>query len=645
MFNVGELDPIDAFIEFRQQDRTGSIPDLFEQKVKQYPDRLAIKFRSDRLTYQELNRRANRVAHAILARHGDNDAPVALLFKQGSSVISASLGVLKAGKIYVPLDYSLPVVKASRILKDFEPRLLLTDEQNLSLAFELAASSATVLNVDSLDARLSCANPGMRKSPVDLCYIHYTSGSTGEPKGVVQNHRNELHNIMTNTNGLRIAPEDRISLVRSNNVGATRDTLLALLNGAAIFPLDIKEGLEDLGRWLINEEITVFTCVTSIFRHALKNVDHAERFPKLRLIHVGGEAITRSDVELYKTFFSDDCLFVSRLGLTETETLTYFFINKRTEITGDHVPVGYPLEGNEILLLDDDGQDVGVNRVGEIAVKSRYLAVGYWRQPELTRAKFLPDPNDANVRIYMTGDLGYKLPDGCLVHVGRKDFQVKIRGHRVELAEVELALRQVPGIKQGVVIPWEDSRGARQLAAYFVAEQDTSPTVAQLRSYMSQKLPGYMLPSAFMQLDMLPLTAGGKVDRRALPQPVRSRPPLGAPYVEATTAIEKMLIALWAEVIGIDALGIHDDFWELGGDSLLAAQLVSRVNESFLQQFSPNALVEAPTVAKLSALLIERENDVGQSQRIANILLRIDSMTAEQIETAVEDERRKRDRV
>jgi acyl carrier protein len=307
--------------------------------------------------------------------------------------------------------------------------------------------------------------------------------------------------------------------------------------------------------------------------------------------------------------------------------------------------VGYPLEGNEILLLDDDGQDVGVNRVGEIAVKSRYLAVGYWRQPELTRAKFVPDPNDAKIRIYMTGDLGYKLPDGCLVHVGRKDFQVKIRGHRVELAEVELALRQVPGIKEGVVVHWDNSRGSRQLAAYFVAEQGASPTVAQLRSYMNQKLPGYMLPSAFMQVDMLPLTAGGKVDRRALPQPRRSRTTLGAAYVEAATAVEKVLIALWAEVIGIDALGIHDDFWELGGDSLLAAQLVSSVNESFRQQFSANALVEAPTVAKLAALLIERENDAGQSQRIANILLRIDSMTAGQIESAVADERRKRDRV
>jgi amino acid adenylation domain-containing protein len=634
--------PNNSFVEFKKEDSDRSIPERFEQQVSRYPTRLAIKAGDELLTYEELSRRANRVAHAILAHHDMSDVPVALLLKQGASNIIASLGVLKTGKAYVPLDHSLPVAKASRILEDFEPRLLLTDQYNLSLAFELAASSTTVLNVDSLNARLSCADPALTISPEDVCYIHYTSGSTGEPKGVVENHRNEIHNIMTNTNALRISPDDRISLVRSNNVGATRDTLLALLNGAALVPLDIKEGLADLGRWLVEEDITVFTCVTSVFRHALKNVNEGKCFPTVRLIHVGGEAITKVDVELYKKHFSDDCLFISRLGLSETETLTYFFINKRTEITEDRVPVGYPLEGNEILLLDDDGQDVGANRVGEIAVKSRYLAVGYWRQPELTRAKFLSDPNGGNVRIFMTGDLGYRLPDGCLVHVGRKDFQVKIRGHRVEVPEVELALRQVPGIREAVVIPWDDSRGARHLAAYFVAEQGHAPKIGQLRSRLNQKIPSYMLPSSFVQLEKLPLTAGGKVDRKALPEPERSRPKLGVRYVEASTAVEKVLIGLWAEVMGVEAVGIHDNFWELGGDSLLAAQIVSRVNESFSQEFSPNTLLEAPTIAEFSVLLIERE---AQSEKIAEILLKIESMSVEEIERAIEEERGKRARV
>lgn len=640
VFESDTVSAADVVNATKENDAEQPIPERFEQQVRKYPDRLAIKFGNQRLTYQELNRRANRVAHAVLHIQADNDAPVALLFKQGISIVSASMGVLKAGKAYVPLDYSLPIAKAAHILKDFEPRVLLTDEHNLSLALKLATPATTVLNVDTLDTQLSCTNPEVSIAPTDLCYIHYTSGSTGEPKGVVQNHRNEIHNIITNTAGLGVSPADRVSLVRSNNVGATRDTLLALLNGAALFPLDIREGLEDLGSWLIREEITVFTCVTSIFRHALKNVDGIERFPKLRIIHIGGEPITKGDVELYKRHFSDECLFVSRLGLSETETLTYFFINKQTEITGDRVPVGYPLEGNEILLLDD-GQDVGVNQVGEIAVRSRYLAVGYWRQPELTSSKFLPDPRDPNVRIYMTGDLGYRLPDGCIVHVGRKDFQVKIRGHRIEIPEVELVLRQIPGIKDGIVVPWEDSVGTTQLAAYFEVEPGAAPTLTDIRDYMHQKLSSQMVPSSFTQLDMLPLTAGGKVDRRALPQPARFRSRLGVPYMSPRTAVEKALVSVWAQVMGIDAPGIHDDFWELGGNSLLAAQLISKINESFLQQFSPTVLSHAPTVANLSAFLIEHENEAGHSEKIADILLTIEDMSGEEIKKAVEDERQR----
>lgn len=243
-------------------------------------------------------------------------------------------------------------------------------------------------------------------APDSVAYIHYASGSTGEPKGVVANHRSEIHNIVTNTQGLRIGPDDRISLVRSNNVGATRDTWLALLNGASLFPLDLKDGLAELADWLREEEITVFTCVASVFRHAVDNlggdVSANQRFPKLRIIHVGGEAISKSDVDSFKKYFPDQCVFVTRLGLSETETLTYYFIHKQTEIDEERVPIGYPLEGNEILLLDDGGQELGINQVGEIAVKSEYLAVGYWRRPELTREKFLSDPKGGRAGAYLS---------------------------------------------------------------------------------------------------------------------------------------------------------------------------------------------------------------------------------------------------
>jgi amino acid adenylation domain-containing protein len=636
-----EHTPTKSFIEFQREDIERSIPDRFERQVRQHPGRLAVNIDGSSLTYHELNQAANRVSHAILAQDCNSDEPVALLFKQGVSLIVASLGVLKAGKAYVPVDYSIPPAKVTHILNDFEPRLILADKHNLSLAHKLASGSREVFNVDALDAQLPETNPGLPISPDDLAYIHYTSGSTGEPKGVVENHRNELHNIMTNTNALRISPDDRISLVRANNVGATRDTLLALLNGAALFPLDIKESLADLARWLIEKDITVFTCVTSIFRHAVKDLNEKEQFPRLRLIHVGGEAISKADVDLYKKHFSDECLFVSRLGLSETETLTYYFINKQTEIKGDRVPVGYPLEGNEILLLDEEGREIGANQVGEIAVKSRYLALGYWRQPELTRAKFVTDPKRGPDRIYFTGDLGYRLPDGCLVHVGRKDFQVKIRGYRVEVPSVEMALLELAGIKQAVVIPWEEMPSTTRLVAYIVVEPGHGPTMKQLHESLKVKLPDYMRPSFFVVLDSLPLTANGKVDRKALPPPAHSRCGLDTPYVAASAPVEKALIHLWAEVMGIEGIGIHDNFSELGGDSLLAAQIASRINAMFPLKRPLNSLFEAPTVAQLSEYLREQETNPGQSTKIANLLLKVEEMSPEEIINAVVDMRGK----
>ena len=216
---------------------------------------------------------------------------------------------------------------------------------------------------------------------------------------------------------------------------------LALLNGAALFPFDLhEEGLAHLGDWLLQEEITVYTCVATIFRHSVQGLNRNKKFPKIRLIHIGGEPLSKADIDLYKKHFPDECIFVNRYSISETQAVSYYFIDKQTEIKGERVPVGYPLEGNEILLLDEDGNKLGVNQVGEIAVQSPYLALGYWRRPELTSAKFLADPKGGKERIYLTGDLGYMLPDGCLVHMGRKDFQTKIRGHRVEMSEIEMAL-------------------------------------------------------------------------------------------------------------------------------------------------------------------------------------------------------------
>lgn len=631
------IQPINPFVEFNKADIEQSIADRFERQAGKFSGRIAVKTHSQTLTYDELNRASNRLAHAILADRGKANEPIALLFKQGASMITAILGGLKAGKICAPLDFTLPRARAREILRHIEAQLILTDSDNFSLAQAWGSDPSKVLNIDNLAGALSDDNPGLSISPDDLAYINYTSGSTGEPKGVVWNHRSELFSTMLRINALRISIDDRISLLRSNNVGATRDTFLALLSGATLLPLELKEeGLATLGNWLIAEEITIFSCVATVFRHTVKSLTGRETFPKIRLVHIGGEPLAKSDVELYKKYFSDGCRFASRFGMSETPTISYYFIDKKTEIFDDRVPVGYPLEGNEVQLLDDEGKAVGVNSVGEIVVKSAYLSLGYWRQPELTREKFRADPAGGNARIYHTGDLGYLRPDGCLVHMGRKDFQTKIRGHRVEVSEVEMALLRVEAIKQAAVVARADDDGGRRLIAYVIPQEGQTLTVSLLRAFLEEKLPSYMQPSAFVILGSLPLTASGKVDRRALPTPARSRQQLDSVYVAPKNSVEKVLVNLWAEALGAAEVGIHDDFLQLGGDSLLGARIVARVNEMFSFNNPLKILFETPTVAKLSVYLSEQESSPGQSEKIAEILLKVEGMSTDEIRATLD---------
>jgi amino acid adenylation domain-containing protein len=638
--------PTNAFVEFPKEAVEGSIADRFQQQARKFPDRLAIKVNRDQLTYEQLDRVSNRVARAILTKRGDSTRAIVLLFKQGASMIIASLSALKAGKAYVQLDYSLPVPRARQIAQDSDSGLIVTDNDRLSLAHELFPDSSRILNITNLDAAYPDDSLGLSISPNEIAYIHYTSGSTGEPKGVVANHRNELYSIMVKTNALRISSNDRISLLRSNNVGATADVLLALLNGAALFPLELKEsGLANLGNWLIEEEITVFTSVAGVFRHCVNHLNENAKFSKLRLIHIGGEPVYETDVQLYKRHFSDECVFVNRLGISETKTVTYYFVNKETEIPGKIVPVGYPLDGYKVMVEDEYGNDAGINSIGEIVVKSEYLASGYWRQPELTRAKFLSDPNGGEARIYHTGDLGYMLPDGCLVHVGRKDFQVKIRGYRVEVSEIERTLLENQAIKQAVVIPWEDPRASKNghcLVAYVVLCEGHALAISEIRLFLREKLPSYMLPSFYVIVDCLPLTMSGKVDRRTLPPPQISQRQVGTTYVAARTPIEEVLVKLWVDLLGVDEIGILDDFSDLGGDSLIAAQIVARINDTFSLRRPLKLLLEAPTVGELCNFIIEHETHPGQSEKIASILLKIEDMSAEEISRALGKETRSR---
>ena len=595
------------FTRFEKKEVEQSIVDRFEKQVVIYPNRIAVKTNTHQFTYDALNKAANRIARAILALCGEGEEPIALLLEQGAPMLAAILGVLKAGKIYVPLDPALPEARATYILENSQAGLMVTNSQNQSLARELTQSTIQVLSIDEIDTSISDENLGLSISPDNFAYIIYTSGSTGQPKGVVENHRNVLHEVMNRTNEISICPDDRLCIFQSFSfAGSIRKIYPVLLNGASLYPLDIKkEGIVNMANWLTQEEITILGG-RAVIRELFSTLTGKERFPKIRLVTFGGDSIYRSDIESSRRHLSPDIMSVGLAG-TEFGTAARYTIHKDTPISDGVLPVGYPVEGKKFLLLDDAGNQVGPGQIGEIAVKSRYLSPGYWRRPDLTQARFLPDPEGGDERIYLTGDMGRMMPDGCLIHMGRKDFQVKIRGYRIETAEVEAALLELDTINRAIVVAREERPGHKRLVAYLIPSKQPAPTVTALRSALAKTLPDYMIPSAFVMMDEMPFTATSKVDRMALPEPDTTRPELDVDFIAPRDEMESRLAGIWEEILDIDSIGVRDNFFDLGGHSLLAVQVFDRIKKSFGRKLPLVALLHAPTIEQLAHVLRQKE--------------------------------------
>ena len=609
-----------------------SIPDRIEGFTRTYADQIAFKTKYELFTWNELNQSANRVARALLAVCESRDRPVALLANQGAALV-AGLAVLKTGGFYVPLNDSHPRARNIYILNETKPALILTDSKHLSVASDLALEKSQILNIDVLDSSLTTGNLGLPISPDTTAFVTYTSGSTGEPKGVINTHNKVLHGVM-HEKQFGLGPEDRFANVGSEG----RTPFHSLLNGAGSYPWDVKEeGLEHLAEWLIEQEITVYRSGPRVFRHFVKTLNGKIHFSKLRVIILAGEPVHSADIELYKKHFSSDCLLINTLGTHEVGPFRMYVIDKKTHIAHGNVAVGYEIHGKEVVLLDDNRQVVGFNRVGEIAVKSRYLSPGYWRRPDLTQTRFIPDPNGGDERIYLTGDLGRMSPDGCLEHLGRKDFQVKVNGFRVDVSEVEKVLLNYPGVSEAVVNAREDRSGETQLVAYVVLLGDHAPTVSGLRKFLKEKLPDYMIPAGFVKLDKLPLTTTGttKVDRRALPDPGNRRPNLDTSYVVPVTPLEEVLASIWADVLSIDQVGIHDNFFDLGGHSLAASRVISCVIQTFQLELPIKALFESPTIAKMAAIIEQNRTNLAGDAEVARMLSEVETMTDEEAEAAV----------
>jgi amino acid adenylation domain-containing protein len=612
---------------------------LFEERVAAQPDQVAASFEGQRLTYRELNERANQLAHYLRKQGVGPETIVGLCVERSLEMVIAQLGVMKAGAAYLPLDPNYPVERLAFMFEDSWASVLLTQSH---LAGRAPGQSARVIELDREWERIaeeSVGNPDVEMGPENLAYVIYTSGSTGRPKGTLLEHRGLLNLAAAQQRAFNLGAGKRVLQFSPFSFDASVWEMAMALSSGAELVLARQEtltSLHDLHRLLRSAAVTTVTLPPSVLR-LLPN----EGLPALETVIAAGERCTREIVARW----SPGRKLFNAYGPTETTVCATMALCDAASIeAGDDPPIGRPLPNTQLFVLDKQGQPVPVGAPGELYIGGVCLAREYLRQPELTAARFVElriaecgmrneghstpwsesegkgsqvgrsairNPQSA-IRVYRTGDRVRYRADGNLEYLGRLDEQVKLRGYRIELGEVETALRQHSAVREAAVAVREDTPGDQRLVGYIVAEGD-APDAAGLRAHLRDILPEFMTPSVFVTLERLPLSPSGKVDRAALPAPDASRPDLARQYVAPRTEDEKRLVELWAELLGVERVGVEDNFFELGGHSLLATQLISRARDEMQVELPLRALFESPTPAGL-ALAVEQTRRAGAAE-------------------------------
>lgn len=537
---------------------------------------------------------------------------MATLIDQGADFATAFLGTLRSGAMVVPLDPTHHDAVLRELVRDADIEVILAHDQTVALALRL---NRPVVTVDALLPLDDWQDPPI--NALTPATLFYTSGSTGRPKGVVDSHGAILENIRRYVDSLYIGCEDRLSLIHGPMFSGLVSSLLsALLTGAAVVPFDLRRsGLDGLARTIVRRELTMLHCVPSI----LRGLAHAKQtFPDVRVVRLEGDLATWSDVELFRRWFPADATLVNGLGATETGLTRQYFVGARDPvISRGPLPIGYPVDGVTIELRDASGRPVPAGEVGRMAIRSRHLALGYWRDPERTSAAFVAEPEDPAVRTFLSGDLGRMDADGRLVHVGRIDEVWKVRGMAVDTTVIESALVATAGIAEAAAIVRATDDAEARLVAYVVPAEGAEPDPLVIRRDLSDALPPEYVPSAIVMLPSLPTTSTGKVDRSALPAPERVRPRLQSPYRPPDDPLEEQLVRAWSEVLDIRPIGVDDAFFDLGGDSLAADMMLLEVGAALGVDVPRQVLGRAATVAELASEL--RRQDAGKADELVTL--------------------------
>jgi amino acid adenylation domain-containing protein len=631
------------------------IHQLFEEQVERTPDAVAVVFEEQQLTYRELNSRANRLAHYLQGLGVGTEVLVGICVERSPEMIIGLLGILKAGGAYVPLDPSYPQERLAFMLEDSQVSFILTQQ---SLISSLPEHHAKVICLDSDSlweryAERDAIEQYSIQSPSSLAYVIYTSGSTGKPKGVLVSHENVARLFSATQNWFNFNERDTWTLFHSYAFDfSVWEIWGALLYGGRLIvvPYWVSRSPETFYDLLCKERVTVLNQTPSAFRQLIRVEESASTTQELslRLVIFGGEALELQSLKPWFERHGDRSPeLVNMYGITETTVHVTYRPLTIADLNSTGSVIGRPIPDLQVYILDRHLQPVPIGVPGELHIGGIGLARGYLNRPDLTAQKFInfelpigdlelnsedqSNPkskieNPKSIRLYKSGDLARYLPNGDIEYLGRIDNQVKIRGFRIELGEIEAILARHPNVWENAIVDWEDGTGDKRLVAYVVPNGE-QPTTCELWDFLKQQLPDHMIPSAFVMLESLPLTPNGKVDRRVLPAPDTSRRSVAEGFIAPRNSTEETLARLWAEVLGVDRVSIYDNFFALGGHSLRATQLMSRLKQTFSVELPLRTLFESPTLIELAELVVARQLEQADSDALEQILSDVNALS------------------
>jgi amino acid adenylation domain-containing protein len=583
----------------QQQSKAACVHELFEAQVERTPDAIAVVFNGEQLTYRELNTRANQLAHRLLRLGVTPEALVGISLERSPEMVVALLAVLKAGGAYVPLDPAYPQERIAFMLSDARVVVLLTES---SLLGQLPQFDGPRICLDtdweSIELE-SKANPPTAVTAENLAYVIYTSGSTGKPKGAMIEHRGLANYLNWCVDAYAVADGCGAPVHSSISFDLTVTSLFPpLLTGRTIFLLP--EGIEALAAALLERENYSLVKITPAHLRALAESLPADQLAgRVRALIIGGEALHFESLSFWREHAPETRL-INEYGPTETVVGCSVYEVRAGDPFSEPVPIGQAIANTRLQVLNETLQPVEPGQTGELFIGGAGVARGYLNRDELTRERFVPDTSSNHGRLYRSGDLVRERSDGQLEYLGRADDQIKVRGFRIELGEIETIIKRYPSITDCAVIALEERSGEKHLAAFFVSHSEAENDKKHLREFLRSSLPEYMIPATFQSVEALPLTINGKIDRRALESLTadRSEP---ATFVPARTPAEETLTSIWSEVLKLNAVSVHDNFFDLGGDSILGTLILARAARAGLK-ISPLQLFKHQTIAELAAI-------------------------------------------